>query len=76
MSHSDSLSLFVWNINGNVSKLELADVYSAYSLYDIVILSELKTAYKIDVPGYASVRSSVIDGEGAHGEVLVLQGGN
>ena len=72
MSHSDSLSLFSWNINGNVSKLELSDVYSVYSLYDIVILSELKTAYKIDVPGYVPVRSSVIDGEGARGGVLVL----
>ena len=72
MSHSDSLSFFAWNINGNVSKLELCDVYSAFSSYDIVVLSELKTAYKIDVPGYVPVRSSLIDKEGARGGVLVL----
>ena len=72
MSHSDSLSFFAWNINGNVSKLERRDVYSAFSPYDIVVLSELKTTYKIDVPGYVPVRSSLIDKEDARGGVLVL----
>ena len=72
MSHGQSLSLFAWNINGKVSKLENCDVYRALSQYDIVILSELKTDYKIDVPGYVAVRSSVVKGEGARGGVLVL----
>ena len=72
MSHSENLSFFAWNINGKVSKLEHCDVYSAFSPYDIVILTELKTEYKIDVPGYVTVRSAMIEGESARGGVLVL----
>ena len=70
MSHS--LSFFAWNVNGNVSKLENGKVFSAFNPCDIVILSELKTEYKIESPGYVSVRSRVIEGEGARGGVLVL----
>lgn len=55
-----------------MSKLENEKVLSAFSPCDIIILSELKTEYKIESPGYVSVRSLVIKGEGARGGVLVL----
>ena len=70
MSHT--LSFFAWNINGNVSKLELNSVFSAFSPCDIVILSELKTVYKVEAPGFVSLRSSVVKDESARGGVLVL----
>ena len=66
------LSILSVNINGISSKIEDLHCIDIFRQYDIVCLSELKTTYSFTVPGFRSVRSSIIPGEELRGGVAVL----
>ena len=66
------LSLLCLNINGGLSKLENKTVIEFLNQFDIVTLIELKSAYTFSVPGFATIRSKLVEGEEMRGGVAVL----
>ena len=65
----NSISLFSWNIHGSLSKLD--NLYIV-SLFDIVIISEVKHGYAFSLPGFDSIRSTIVAGEEHRGGVAVF----
>lgn len=59
-------------MNGKVGKLENSRCRDILNKYDVIAISEIKTAYPINIDGYMCVRSELIDGEETRGGVCVF----
>ena len=68
----NSIKILGLNIHGVSSKLENEALVSFLKDFDIVILSELKCDYPFSLPGFKTLRSSIIPGEESRGGVAIL----
>ena len=69
---NDKVTIFALNIHGASSKTENRNFISLCNKYHIVILTEIKHAYPMSVPGFVCIRSKIVPKEENRGGVCVM----
>ena len=68
----NELCIIAINIDGVSDKLDDIECINFLSKYDIIFLFEAECLYRVSVPGFESIRSSLITGEDLRGGTIVL----